>query len=78
MDDEPDNAALFILRSMRDDTLGMRTDLANFKNELRKDMLEVRERLGMLEGGVASVSRRLDRLSGEVDQIRRRVDLEEP
>ena len=78
MDDEPDNAALFLLRSMRDDTAGMRTDLAHFKTDLRKDMLEVRERLGMLESGVASVSRRLDRLSGEVDQIRRRQNLEEP
>jgi hypothetical protein len=38
-------------------------------------MVEVKERLGLLEGSVASLSRRVDRIGGDVEQIKRRLDL---
>jgi predicted nuclease with TOPRIM domain len=43
--------------------------------ELKADMIEVKERLGLIEGQYSSISRRADRISGDVDQIRRRLDL---
>jgi predicted nuclease with TOPRIM domain len=43
--------------------------------ELKTDMIEVKERLGLIEGQYSSISRRVDRISGDVDQIRRRLDL---
>jgi predicted nuclease with TOPRIM domain len=43
--------------------------------ELKADMIEVKERLGLIEGQYSSISRRVDRISGDVDQIRRRLDL---
>jgi hypothetical protein len=42
---------------------------------LRGDMAEVKERLGFLEAGYASLSRRVDRLGGDMDQIKRRLDI---
>jgi predicted nuclease with TOPRIM domain len=42
---------------------------------LAGDMVEVKERLGLLEGAVASLSRRVDRIGGDVEQIKRRLDL---
>jgi hypothetical protein len=38
---------------------------------------ELRERVGLLEGQCASISRRLDRVTGDVEQIPRRLDLAE-
>jgi hypothetical protein len=38
-------------------------------------MAEVKERLGLLEGQCASISRRLDRQSGDIEQIKRRLNL---
>ena len=45
--------------------------------EIKTDMREVKERLGILEAQYASLSRRVDRLGGDVEQIRRRLDLVE-
>lgn len=59
-----DNLVLEMLRAIRG-------DLA----ELKSDMAEVKERLGLLEAQYASVSRRLDRLGGDVEHIKRRLDL---
>lgn len=42
---------------------------------LAGDMVEVKERIGLLEGAVASLSRRVDRIGGDVEQIKRRLDL---
>lgn len=42
---------------------------------LVSDMIEGKERLGLMEGSVASISRRLDRVAGDVDQIKRRLEL---
>lgn len=61
-----DNLVLELLRAIRGDVAG-----------LRGDMVEVKERLGLLEGQGASLSRRMDRLSGDVEQIKRRLDLVE-
>jgi predicted nuclease with TOPRIM domain len=44
-------------------------------DDVRADMQEVKERLGLLEAGYASVSRRLDRALGDIEQIKRRLDI---
>jgi len=59
-----DNLVLDLLRAIRGDI-----------GELRADTIEIKERLGMLEGGYASLSRRVDRMSGDVEQIKRRLEL---
>lgn len=61
MSDQPDNLVLSMLRAIR-------TDLA----ELKADMVEVKERLGILESQYASLSRRVDRIGGDVEVIKRR------
>jgi predicted nuclease with TOPRIM domain len=43
--------------------------------ELKSDVIEVKERLGLIEGQYASLSRRVDRMGGDVDHIKRRLDL---
>ncbi len=43
--------------------------------ELKSDVIEVKERLGLIEGQYSSISRRVDRIGGDVDQIKRRLDL---
>ena len=59
-----DNLVLELLRAMRGDIA-----------HLRGDMVEVKERLGLIEAGYSSLSRRLDRVGGDVEQIKRRLDL---
>jgi predicted nuclease with TOPRIM domain len=59
-----DNLVLDHLRAIRGD-LG----------ELKADMREVKERLGILETQYASVSRRVDRIGGDVERIKVRLDL---
>ena len=39
------------------------------------DLVEIKERLGLIEAANASVSRRVDRIGGDVEQIKRRLDL---
>lgn len=60
----PDNPVLNLLRHIRS-----RVDVH------AADMVEVKERLGLLEGGVASLSRRVDRMAGELERVKRRLDL---
>lgn len=55
---------LILLRGIRDDISAIRGDVA-----------EVKERLGLLEAGYASVSRRLDRMGGDVERIKVRLEL---
>lgn len=62
----PDNLVLDLLRAIRSDI-----------GELKADMTEVKERLGMLEGQYASLSRRIDRQGGDIELIRRRLNLVE-
>jgi predicted nuclease with TOPRIM domain len=66
MPDEPANLVLDLLRAIRGDVA-----------ELKADMVEVKERLGLLEQQGASISRRLDRVAGDVERIKRRLDLVE-
>ncbi len=49
----------------------IRSDLA----ELQSDATGIKERLGLLEGGYASLFRRVDRMTGDVKQIKRRLDI---
>jgi hypothetical protein len=64
MSDHPDNIVLARLREIRD-LLG----------EIRTDTSDIRLRVGMLEGGYASISLRLDRLAGDMERVKRRLDL---
>jgi predicted nuclease with TOPRIM domain len=59
-----DNLVLDLLRAIRGDI-----------TEIKTDVVELKERIGLLEGTAASVSRRLDRVGGDVEQIKRRLDL---
>ena len=61
-----DNLVLDHLRALR---AGMQ--------DMKADMVEVKERLGLMEAQVASVSRRIDRLAGDVEHIKRRLELAE-
>jgi predicted nuclease with TOPRIM domain len=64
MSDQPRDLVLDMLRAIRGD-LG----------ELRSDVAEVKERLGILESQYASLSRRMDRLGGDLEQVKRRLGL---
>ena len=59
-----DSLVLELLRAIRGDI-----------GEIKADMVEVKERLGLLESQYASLSRRLDRMTGDVEQIKRRLDI---
>ncbi|MCX7380664.1 MAG: hypothetical protein NT133_04405 [Alphaproteobacteria bacterium] len=64
-----DAASNLVLEPLR----AIRGDLADLKG----DMLEVKERLGLIEGQYASLSRRVDRVGGDVELIKRRLNLVE-
>ena len=64
-----DNAPGVVLEHLR----AIRGDLA----EMKADLVEVKERIGLLEGQYANLSKRVDRLGGDVEQIKRRLDLVE-
>ncbi len=64
MPDEPENLVLILLRRMD-------TKL----DEMKVDLIELKERAGLLESQYASVSRRLDRMGGDIETIKRRLDL---
>jgi hypothetical protein len=49
----------------------IRSDIA----EVKADLVEVTERLGILVAQHASLSRRVDRLGGGMDQVKRRLGL---
>jgi hypothetical protein len=64
MPDEPDSLILNMLRAIRGDI-----------GQIRVDIIEIKERLGFLEGIYASMSRRVDRIGGDVERIKMRLDL---
>jgi hypothetical protein len=66
MSDTPQNMVLELLRAIRGDI-----------GELKADMIEVKERLGLIESQYANLSRRTDRIGGDVEQIKRRLNLVE-
>ena len=51
----------------------IRGDLA----EVKADLVELKQRVGLLEGQYASLSARVDRIGGDVVLIKRRLDLVE-
>ena len=59
-----DNLVLELLRAIRGGI-----------GEIKTDMVEVKERLGLLESQYASLSRRPDRMTGDVEQTKRRLDI---
>ena len=59
-----DDLMLTLLRAIRADIAGLKVEVA-----------ELKERIGLLEGSSASVSRRLDRIGGDVELIKRRLEL---
>jgi predicted nuclease with TOPRIM domain len=59
-----DSLVLELLRAMRGDI-----------SQIKTDIIEVKERLGFLEGGYASLSRRVDRIGGDVERIKARLDI---
>ncbi len=59
-----DSLVLELLRAVRGDI-----------SQIKTDIIEVKERLGFLEGGYASLSRRLDRIGGDVERIKARLDI---
>ena len=56
-------------------TLALLRRLDGRLDELRTDMREVKERLGLLEQTGASISRRVDRIEDRLDRIERRLDI---
>jgi predicted nuclease with TOPRIM domain len=61
-----DNLVLEHLRAIRADVA-----------DLKDGVTEIKERLGLLEAGYASLSRRVDRIGGDVERIKRRLDIVE-
>lgn len=61
---DPDNIVLLRLREIR-----------SMLGEIQADTSDTRLRVGMLEGGYASVSVRLDRIAADVARIKLRLDL---
>jgi len=59
-----ENLVMELLRAIRGDV-----------GEMKTDIVEIKERLGFIEGQYASLSRRVDRLGGNVEQIKKRLDL---
>ena len=59
-----DNLVLDLLRAIRSDT-----------GEMKADIIEIKERLGLLEAQYSSISRRVDRIGGDVERIKIRLNL---
>jgi len=64
MSDDPENMVLTLLRAIRGDIAEMRADLS-----------EVKELLGILEAQYASLSRRVGRIGGDRERVKPRLDL---
>jgi hypothetical protein len=64
MPDDPGNLILNLLRAIRGDI-----------GQIKGDIIEIKERLGFLEGVYASLSRRVDRLGNDVGRIKVRLDI---
>jgi hypothetical protein len=66
MSDSQPNLVLDLLRAMRGDL-----------REIKADLVELKQRVGLLEAQYASLSNRIDRIAGDVSLIMRRLDLVE-
>ena len=65
MTDQSDSQMLALLRRI-DERLGA----------IRSEMVEIKKRVGFLEGQYGSLSGRVDRLGSSVDQIKRHMDID--
>ena len=61
---DPESLTLNLLRAIRGDV-----------GEIKADLSEIKQRLGFLEAGYASLSRRVDRIGGDVERIKTRLDI---
>lgn len=61
---DPESLTLNLLRAIRGDVA-----------EIKADLSEIKQRLGFLEAGYASLSRRVDRIGGDVERIKTRLDI---
>ena len=59
-----DNIVLDLLRAIRGDIA-----------DIKVDLIEIKERIGLLEASYSSLSRRVDRLGGDVERIKRRLEI---
>lgn len=64
MSETPDSLVCNLLRAIR-------SDIA----EVKADLVEVKERIGILGSQYASLSRRVDRIGGDMERVKRRLDL---
>lgn len=64
MSETPDSLVLKLLRAIRSDI-----------GEVKADLSEVKEGLGILGSRYASLSRRVDRIGGDMERVKRRLDL---
>ena len=64
-----DERADLILEHLR----AIRSDIA----EIKTDLVEIKQRIGFLEGQYANLSSRVDRMAGDIVLIKRRLDLVE-
>jgi len=74
-----DNLVLDLLRAIRGDIAELKTGQIGSRSEpMSREAsagLEIKERLGFLEGQYGSLSRRVDRIDGRLDRIERRLDI---
>ena len=64
-----DERADLILDHLR----AIRSDIA----EIKTDLVEIKQRIGFLEGQYANLSSRVDRMAGDIALIKRRLDFVE-
>ena len=64
MSDSQSNLVLDLLRAMRGDL-----------SEIKTDLTELKQRVGLMEAQYANLSNRIDRIAGDVSLIKRRLDL---
>ena len=66
MSDERADLILEHLRAIRSDIV-----------EIKTDLIEIKQRIGFLEGQYANLPSRVDRMAGDIALIKRRLDLVE-
>jgi hypothetical protein len=64
MDEPPDPSVLHLLQALRAEVA-----------EIKTDLIEIKERLGFLEGQYGVLSRRIDHTAGDVERIKIRLAL---
>ena len=78
MTDDPDNLVLEILRAIRGDIAGIRSDIRDIKTrqtDMSRTIAGIRRDQADDAEVSAHVQARLDRLQEEVDRIKRRLDI---